>query len=255
MGIEAVSSAGIMGERSEKINRKVPGFLWAALAALAALLAGAPGPSLAASAAPEAAPQEREDVFKQGLRELAAADAESARHPDSLPLHFNRLRILYVLGVKEESFLGEGERTQAWLASRAKDEASARLLLAYRGALRVARAKHGFNLNRKLENLKAGIPLLDSAVAQSPRQPELRYLRLVSNYYLPFFLGRKGKVGEDFAALADLLPEYAGKYPPKWFLNVAGFVLDKGKLAEKEKEVLALRVSEVSLQVEREAQP
>ncbi|MEO6098061.1 MAG: hypothetical protein ABIW76_21325 [Fibrobacteria bacterium] len=246
MGIE------VMGKPGNRDFRRLP---WTALAAMAAFLVGTTGVPLAAAADAETAPQERKDVFKQGLRELAAADAESARYPDSLPLHFNRLRILYVLGVKEERFLREGEQTQAWLESRAKDEASTQLLLAYRGALRVARAKHGFNLNRKWENLKAGIPLLDSAVAQSPRQPELRYLRLVSNYYLPFFLGRKGKVGEDFTALARLLPESAGDYPPKWFLNVAGFVLEKGKLKEEERQDLAVRVSEVSNQAKNETKP
>lgn len=220
--------------------------------AIAVILAGSFGASQAAEPEAETAPQERKDVFKQGLRELAAADAALAGHPDSLDLHFNRLRILYVLGVKEERFLRVGEQEEAWLASRAKDEPSSHLLLAYRGALRVARAKHGFNLNRKWENLKAGIPLLDSAVALSPRQPELRYLRLVSNYYLPFFLGRKAKVGEDFAALAGLLPGAAGEYPPKWFLSVAGFVLEKGKLEGAERESLALRVSQVREEVDSE---
>ena len=106
---------------------------------------------------------------------------------------------------------------------------------AYRGAILVAHAKHGFNLNRKLRLLEAAAPLLDSAVAAEPGAAEVRYLRLVSGYYLPFFLGRKPAVREDFAALARILPGVTDKFPPRFYLSVAGFVRNEGDLdAESE---------------------
>jgi hypothetical protein len=223
--------------------------LGSALGAALALSMGA-APARASEPA-EPVPQARADVFQQGLQELATADAALARRPDSLALRFNRMRILYVLGVKEKRYLADAEKEEAWLASRARDERSARLLLGYRGALRVAYAKHGFDLNRKWEDLKAGLPMLDSAVTLSPAQPELRYLRLVSNYYLPFFMGRKARVKEDFAALAELLPDAAGDFPPKWFLNVSGFVLENGKLDESSRRNLDRRTAQVRKELER----
>ena len=181
------------------------------------------------------APPDRQDVFSKGLMELKSAEARIQRSPDSLNPHLDKLRILFVLGVKEKDFLNRGEAEIRLLKKMLdKDEKAQNLLLGYSGAIRVVQAKHGLNLNRKWKNLEAGIPMLDSAVARDSAQTELRYLRLVSNYYLPFFLGRKPVVRADFSALAKFLPQAADQYPPKWFLNVAGFVLEKGSLTEVE---------------------
>lgn len=176
----------------------------------------------------EQAPQERISDYAKGLVELDRAETALSAHPDSLPLRFDRLRILYVLGIKEEAHLGPAESDWKALAGTAGPEEKA-LLTAYEGALRVARAKHGLRFQRKWEHLKAGLPLLDTAVARAPEHPEIRYLRLVSNYYLPFFMGRRARVKEDFTALARLLPA-ARTYPVRWIRNVGLFVLDKGGL-------------------------
>src|SRR5215217_8461973 len=74
------------------------------------------------------------------------------------------------------------------------------LLTAYAGALEVVEARHGFWPRERMDPLKRGLPLLDSATAREPGNSEIRYLRLTSCYYLPFFLGRKGSVKEDFEA-------------------------------------------------------
>jgi phytoene synthase len=205
------------------------------------------GPPLLASSGPEDPAPDRSEVFALGLKELESADADMRLDPDALAPRLNRLRVLFVLGVKEKAYLDRADAEIALLrAGRDRDTALSDLLLAYQGAVRVVRAKHGFNPNRKLEHLKAGIPWLDSAVARSPRQSEIRYLRLVSGFYLPFFIGRKPEVQEDFAALAELLPGAAGEYPPKWFLSVAGFVLEKGNLDRKRRTLLAERMKQVA---------
>lgn len=185
----------------------------------------------------ELAPQERKDDYAKGLAELGRVEDALAAHPDSLPLRFDRLRLLYVLGIKEEALLDKAEAVWKGLAAAARPEHRA-LLTAYEGALRVARAKHGLRFQRKWDNLKAGLPLLDTAVARAPEHPEVRYLRLVSNYYLPFFMGRRPRVKEDFAALARLLPS-ARAYPDRWLRNVGRFVLDNGGLGEGESAPLA----------------
>lgn len=199
------------------------------------------------------APPDRKDVFSTGLMELESADARIRRSPDSLNPHLDRLRILFVLGVKEKEYLNRGNEEILFLKKALeKDEASQNLLLGYSGAIRVVQAKHGLNLNRKWKNLQAGIPMLDSAVVRDPAQTELRYLRLVSNYYLPFFLGRKPVVREDFSALAKLLPQAAEQYPAKWFLNIAGFVLEKGKLTEMEAARLKQKIQAVTAVIQNQ---
>jgi hypothetical protein len=195
-------------------------------------LLGGSTPAAAASPRDEAqAPPERAEVRSQGLRDLEAIGARMRAHPDSLGPRLDRLRVLYVLGVKDEAVLADAEKALADLdARRDPDPALANLLRAYRGALLVAHARHVFSPNRKLEYLKRAQPLLDSAVALRGTQAEVRYLRLVSGYYLPFFLGRKDEVKEDFRALAEVLPGALSEFPPRWYLSVAGFVLDKGRL-------------------------
>jgi hypothetical protein len=178
---------------------------------------------------------------------LRTIEARIRSHPDSIAPRLDRLRVLFVLGVKKETYLESADAEMQGMDSMYRgDPEGASLLMAYRGAVRVVRAKHGFNPNRKMENLKSGLPLLDSAVASSPEQAEVRYLRLVSGYYLPFFIGRKPQVKEDFAALARLLPAKAGEFPPKWFLSVSGFVIAKGRLGDAQKDALETRMAEVA---------
>jgi hypothetical protein len=191
------------------------------------------------------APQDRRDVFGKALRQFEAAGARERAHPDSLGPHLDRLRLAYVLGVRDEAYLADADREAGWLAARSRDDADRlNLARAYRGAIAVARAKHGFNPNRKLRHLKAGGPPLDSAVAAAPGDAEVRYLRLVSAYYLPFFLGRRDSVRADFAALARILPGVTGEFPPGWYLAIAGFVMDKGRLEPEARDRLARRMRE-----------
>ena len=217
------------------------GVFAAILATVAAVAAwGNPSVTLLPDTARETAPQERSGGYAKGLAELARAERALSAHPDSLPLRFDRLRIRYVLGVKEEAFLDAADSDWQALsgAGRPQDRA---LLIAYAGALRVARAKHGFNFRRKWERLQAGMPLLDSAVGLAPENAEVRYLRLVSNYYLPFFLGRRARVKEDFAVLGRLLPG-TRSYPDRWLRNVGRFVLEKGDLEKEDRAALASRL-------------
>jgi hypothetical protein len=65
-------------------------------------------------------------------------------------------------------------------------------------------------------------------VGDEPRDVEIRYLRLTSCYYLPFFLGRKFSVKEDFRMLAEQLPLQAERFPARWVFAIADFVLKKG---------------------------
>lgn len=188
---------------------------------------------------PPAPIAEERGVRARGLDDLRRVDSALAADPARGDLRLDRLRILYVLAVKDEARRHEGEAYLAGLPGSLGLPPGDPLLQAYRGAFRVLGAKHDFWPPRKLEHLKAGLPALDSGVAARPDHAEIRYLRLVSGYYLPFFIGRGGEVKDDFAALARLLPEAHGQYPARWYLGFARFVLEKGGLDEAERAAVA----------------
>jgi hypothetical protein len=195
---------------------------------------------LSAEEPPPPAPiAEERQVRALGLSDLRRVDSALAADPSRKDLRWDRLRILYVLAVKDKSRKAEGEEFLATLPASLDLPPGDALLQAYRGAFRVLGAKHDLWPPRKLEHLKAGIPALDSAVSARPDQAEIRYLRLVSCYYLPFFIGRKDHVKADFAALARLLPEAHADYPARWYLGFASFVLEKGGLAESERALVS----------------
>jgi hypothetical protein len=206
---------------------------------LLALLLALPGalPLRAGSAEPSPPPPlaEKKDVRAQGLADLRRVDSALAADSSRKDLRMDKLRILYVLAVKDQARRAEGEAVLAEGPDPPGLAPGDPLLQAYRGAFRVLGAKHDFWPPRKMEHLKAGLPALDSAVAARPDHAEIRYLRLVSGYHLPFFIGRKAEVKSDFAALARVLPAAHGDYPARWYLGFARFVLEKGDLAEAER--------------------
>ena len=71
---------------------------------------------------------------------------------------------------------------------------------------------------------------MDQAVASSPEHPEIRYLRLMSCFYLPGILGRGWSVDEDLAALARVLPDARHDYPADLYEAIVRFVLENGIL-------------------------
>jgi phytoene synthase len=215
--------------------------------ALSLACPGAQAVSAEARADGRMPPQSRSEVAARVRAEFESAEARIRAHPDSAAPRLDRLRVAYAMGVSKEPYLNQAGRDADWLEARAGgDPARLNLVRAYRGAILVAHAKHGFNLNRKLRLLEAAAPLLDSAVAAEPEGAEVRYLRLVSGYYLPFFLGRKAAVREDFAALARILPGVTGRFPPRFYLSVAGFVLDEGDLDAESEARLARAMESVA---------
>lgn len=149
-----------------------------------------------------------------------------------------RVRAAYLAAVQEEAAIARGlGEIEALRASVAYPPGGARdaLLAAYRGALVTLRAKHGTWPPARLRDLRGGLAVLDSVVAAHPDHAEVRYLRLMSCYYLPGILGRNGSVREDFAALARLLPSARDRYPPDLYAAVVTFVLENGRPGEAER--------------------
>jgi hypothetical protein len=174
-----------------------------------------------------APPTADESMFREGQLRLRDLERRISADSENVPLRRDELRTLYFLSVSDGKWLPRAEEALAWLASRrwmAPD-----LVDAYRGAFEVVRAKHGIWPPAKLEALERARPLLDGAVERSPGQVEIRYLRLMSCYYLPFFFGRSWSVREDLAALARILPQSEDTLPAGLYARVASFVLANGE--------------------------
>lgn len=201
----------------------------------------------AGSAQPQTPPALESSAEARARRELTRIETEMRGQPENLDLQLQRLRILHPLSVQDAALLpvsrsarDQAERTVrenpgTALQSKQRGAEPLNLLLAYAGALDVVEARHAFWPRARLEPLERGLPRLDSAVQRDPDNAEIRYLRLTSSYYLPFFLGRKWSVREDFKALAELLPRARDAYPAEWYAAITDFVLEKGDLGERER--------------------
>jgi hypothetical protein len=137
------------------------------------------------------------------------------------------VRELYLSAVHDAAAIPRG--LAAVESARAHGNANPAVLSAYQGALITLRAKHGSWPPARLSHLREGLAILDQAVRDEPDQVEVRFLRLLSCYYLPGFLGRRGTVRADFAMLAVRLPSARGEYPKELYELMVGFVLEHGR--------------------------
>lgn len=163
---------------------------------------------------------------------------EGLFRPPGDPEPFARLRRLYYAAVEEESAIEEAVAEIEWIGSELRPvpgSPTEALLHAYAGAVVTLRAKHGFWPPSRLRHLREGLATLDAAVQAHPEIAEIRYLRLMSCYYLPGILGRGSSVREDFAALAHLLPKVRNDYPPELYGAIVSFVLENGSISEDER--------------------
>ncbi len=185
------------------------------------------------------------NAFSKGMAELKRTDSIAGVHPDDPGPRLKQLRLLWALGVKDSKLTERGLREiEALRKASSELRPSVELLDAYQGAFLALQAKHALWPPKKLEHLENALPYLDGAVAASPDDTEIRYVRLMSCYYLPFFFGRKESVRDDFTALAHLLPKSEGQYPDQWFADVSRFVLKRGDLApEQRRELETLSVA------------
>jgi tetratricopeptide (TPR) repeat protein len=77
-------------------------------------------------------------------------------------------------------------------------------VIAYCGAADLLAADHAFFFWDKASLGREGLALEDKAVAQAPEDLEVRFLRGVTNYQLPMFLGRHDLAVSDLAAVAKV---------------------------------------------------
>lgn len=119
---------------------------------------------------------------------------------------------------------------------------------AYVAAATIMRAKHARWPLTKMKHLKRGLPTLDNLVQSHPEHVEIRYLRLISCFYLPRFLGRTWSKEEDMAFLEQNLAGVRETVEPQVYEMMAEFVMLNGNLSESEVE--ALHVSPANQEVQ-----
>ncbi len=162
-----------------------------------------------------------------GADSLWAPSFEEVRAPARHALH--AIRKAWVDAVAEESAIEPGLVRLA--ALRRTGGVAEPLLLAYEGAFSVLRGKHAFMPRAKWRHVQDGLAVLDRAVTMAPDHAEVRYVRLMSAYYLPFFFNRGETVQADLSALARLLLDVRDDYPAAWYEGVVRFVVEKGDVA------------------------
>lgn len=177
-------------------------------------------------------PADHGEAVRQAHVDLAILDLLLEARPDDDWYRVQRLRTLHFLAVEEEAQLRQVDREAAGMLDRADrgEEASRAVARAYQGAAEVLRAKHALWPGTKNRHLRNGLAVLDSLVTRHPAEAEIRYLRLVSTAYLPFFFGRGASAEEDAAALALLLLSDPIAFPAPALAAMTGVLLETGRL-------------------------
>ncbi|MEX2526012.1 MAG: hypothetical protein WEA09_00115 [Gemmatimonadota bacterium] len=167
--------------------------------------------------------------FSEIHRELARLNHLVTSEPHRTDLQLDRIRVLYLLALEDRDALDEALRSIATLEPRALHQGPAflPLLRAYEGALEALKGKHARWPPNKVSHVNDGLATLDAQVKIAGQSAEIRYLRLVTGYYLPFFFRRGDVVQEDLRILRETLPTI-GVTPPGVKAVIARFLLEHG---------------------------
>jgi hypothetical protein len=167
------------------------------------------------------------------LEELQPPDSQGEQ---GLGVRLERIRALYFLSVDEGKWADIARDSLSALKANIPSASEEEVTFeAYRGALQVVRAKHARWPPNKLKHLDKGARILDGLVDREPENLEVRYLRLASYLFLPFFLRRDDSVAADLGTLVADLPEKPGAFSPALYQAVVEFVLENGSLEAEEK--------------------
>lgn len=108
------------------------------------------------------------------------------------------------------------------------------VMLGYRGAVTMAKAKHYNNPIKKLETFTTGKNILENVINTNKNNIELRYLRFSVQINCPAFLGYNN-ISNDKKFLLTNLPICNDSYLKD---KIIAFMLQCSTLTAKEKEVL-----------------
>lgn len=179
-------------------------------------------------------PRSHDEAQERARRDLALLEELGGGGPLAGWYDLQRLRIVYFLGLEEELYLDRLDRETDRFRELHPDrgEVVEATLQAYEAAAEVLRAKHAFWPGSKTGHLRTGLAALDGLVEANPVHPEVRYLRLVSTAYLPFFFGRGDGAREDARVLARLLPAARTSFPGPTLVAMTDILLESDRLEE-----------------------
>ena len=107
----------------------------------------------------------------------------------------------------------------------------------YQGAVTALKAKYSSNPLKKYNFCKAGLYTISNAIAKSPADLELRYLRLVIESNIPSFLGMNCNIKEDKNIIINKIEHEKDLHLKKM---ISSFLLKSDICTDKEKKLLAL---------------
>lgn len=177
-------------------------------------------------------PQSHGEAQERARRDLALLEELSPGGAQDSWYDLQRLRIVYFLGLEERPYVDRLDRETVRFRDLHPDRGQEveATLQAFEAAAEVLRAKHAFWPGSKTGHLRTGLAALDDLVKAHPAHPEVRYLRLVSTAYLPFFFGRGGGAREDAQILARLLPPARRSFPGPTLVAMTDVLLESDRL-------------------------
>lgn len=180
-------------------------------------------------------PRNHAEAQQRARRDLALLEELHPGGPLAGWFDLQRLRIVYFLGLEEELFVDRLDEETARFRDLhpGRGQETEATLQAYEAAGEVLRAKHAFWPGTKTGHLRTGLSALDDLVQAHPEHPEVRYLRLVSTAYLPFFFGRGDGAREDARVLARLLPAARSDFPGPTLVAMTDVLLESDRLEDE----------------------
>lgn len=100
--------------------------------------------------------------------------------------------------------VNDGKAAEKFYNKLKKINSSEPLMMAYFGISQAVKARHAINPYNKLSYLRNGMKVLNSAVAKSQDDLEIRFLRFSIEHYIPSFLGYSQHLEADRKKIIEL---------------------------------------------------
>ncbi|GAB4342048.1 MAG: hypothetical protein Kow0037_29100 [Calditrichia bacterium] len=121
---------------------------------------------------------------------------------------------------------------------------------AYLGSLTALKGKYADLPWSKVKWVKRGLALLDEAVELAPRDPEVRFIRGSTTWYLPFFFKRKDQSIADFKTILALLPVESDDSSRQDLSNALKFIQHHIDLTPEEQQKVTIILREFAANAE-----
>jgi hypothetical protein len=113
------------------------------------------------------------------------------------------------------------------------------VLMAYRGACSAASAGSVSGVQKKLKYFNNGKDELETAVRQLPNDPEIRFLRLVTQINAPGFLGYSSNTENDKKVIVAALSKVSANDPNTYLYTlIADYLLTTDSLSSSERQII-----------------